>query len=106
MFVWRNVSQAGYFVFTEATVIVSRTPSPGLASSTDGRDCAPADGVPDHPVFSPETQERLAQQVGAVNFRGGRTETPSERRWCTIGLSWSTECACSGCRLERGEPAL
>lgn len=53
-FVWRTVSQAGYFVFAEASVLVSRTPSPGLPSSTDGRNCAPADGMPDHPVVGKE----------------------------------------------------
>lgn len=31
-FVWTTAGQHGYFVFAEASVIVSRTPSPGLAS--------------------------------------------------------------------------
>lgn len=30
VFVWQTVSQAGFFVFREAAVIVSRTPAPGL----------------------------------------------------------------------------
>jgi hypothetical protein len=98
MFVWRTVSQAGFFVFAEATVLVSRTPSPGL-ESPDGAE-------PSARIFSPEVQERLAEQVRAVSFRGSVAPEPSPEGWCLEGSSPKSECACSRCRLERGEPAL
>ncbi len=35
MFVLRTISRAGFFLFMEAGVIVSRTPSPGLPAPLD-----------------------------------------------------------------------
>lgn len=61
MFVWRTVSQRGFFVFVEACVLVSRTPSPGLSSP---------EGTSEELVFPPAAQDRLAEQVEAVDFGG------------------------------------
>ena len=35
VFVWRTISQVGFFVFVEAATIVSRTPAPGLPAPLD-----------------------------------------------------------------------